>query len=86
MLSSTCVTCCKSPANPLAAGGASQLLMTSPNLAWLPGFIISSSGTIVTNTHIVADAVAVGGAAGNAIVCTLQDGRSFQAELVNFDW
>lgn len=50
------------------------------------GFIISSSGIIVTNTHIVADAVSVGGAAGNAVVCTLQDGRSFQAELVNFDW
>jgi hypothetical protein len=53
------------------------------------GFIISSSGgdgTVVTNTHIIADAIAGDSAAGAAILCTLQDGRSFPAQLVNFDW
>lgn len=53
------------------------------------GFIISSSGgdgTVVTNTHIIADAIAGDSAAGAAILCTLQDGRSLPAQLVNFDW
>ena len=53
------------------------------------GFIISSigpDGTVVTNTHIIADAIAGDGASASAILCTLQDGRSFQAQLVNFDW
>lgn len=41
----------------------------------------------MTNTHIVADAIpAAGGRSSRTIVCTLQDGRSFQADLVNFDW
>lgn len=39
----------------------------------------------MTNTHIIADAIASGGASCQ-IVCTLQDGRTFQADLVNFDW
>jgi hypothetical protein len=64
---------------------------TPPHTAACPsaGFIISSSGgdgTVVTNTHIVADAIAGDGAAGAAILCTLQDGRTFPAQLVNFDW
>jgi S1-C subfamily serine protease len=53
------------------------------------GFIISSSGgdgTVVTNTHIIADAIAGDSAAGAAILCTLQDGRTLPAQLVNFDW
>ena len=53
------------------------------------GFIISSrggDGTVVTNTHIIADAIAGDSTTGSAILCTLQDGRSFPAQLVNFDW
>ncbi len=41
----------------------------------------------MTNTHIIADAIpAAGGRSSRTIVCTLQDGRSFQADLLNFDW
>jgi S1-C subfamily serine protease len=53
------------------------------------GFIISSvgqDGTVVTNTHIIADAIGADSASASVILCTLQDGRSFQAQLVNFDW
>ncbi|HBZ42701.1 MAG TPA: trypsin [Maritimibacter sp.] len=41
------------------------------------GFIISDDGRIVTNAHVVADA--------NAVSVTLEDGRSFDAEVVGFD-
>lgn len=58
------------------------------------GFIIAADGMIVTNTHIIAEAIpaAMPAAASSnqegmrTIVCTLQDGRSYEAQLVNFDW
>lgn len=60
------------------------------------GFIISSEGVVVTNTHIVSEAISVedggkGGGPGAApcdavIAVTLQDGRCLSARLVNYDW
>lgn len=58
------------------------------------GFIIAADGTIVTNTHIIAEAIPAAMPAADSssqegrriILCTLQDGRSFEAQLVNFDW
>ena len=45
-----------------------------------------ADGMVVTNTHIVADAIPAQGGAPRRILCTLQDGRCLPAELVNFDW
>jgi len=60
------------------------------------GFIIDAGGLVVTNTHIVADAIdqADGGTGGGPeaplaralITVTLQDGRCLTARLVNYDW
>lgn len=79
------------------------------------GFIVSSDGTVLTNAHVVADAIgnlkkgasgrhiygsrgpitsrnghalsgaSIGTGDGRSIAVTLQDGRIFEAELVNYD-
>ncbi|GAB4816218.1 hypothetical protein N2152v2_003264 [Parachlorella kessleri] len=58
------------------------------------GFIVDADGTILTNAHVLADAImqqkhhlgaAAGAAAPKGITITLQDGRIFAGRLVNFD-
>lgn len=63
-----------------------NFLLRNPNGTQVPltvdqgsGFVISADGYIVTNQHVVSNAVE------NGIKVTLQDGRKFAAELVGLD-
>ncbi|KAJ7541320.1 hypothetical protein O6H91_10G054400 [Diphasiastrum complanatum] len=47
------------------------------------GFVIHPDGTILTNAHVVADAGK--GPHTGKLVVTMQDGRTFSGEVVNYD-
>lgn len=58
------------------------------------GFFIDADGTVLTNAHVVADAVRTGRAAGSgaagsggapALTVTLSDGRTFEGEVEALD-
>ncbi|KAH9295435.1 hypothetical protein KI387_039023, partial [Taxus chinensis] len=50
------------------------------------GTIIDSNGTILTNAHVVAEFTTGGVAHKGKIAVTLQDGRSFEGEVINADF
>eukprot|EP00249_Psilotum_nudum_P006306 c19622_g1_i1 orf=90-1535(+) len=60
-------------------GGRGMLLGQSSG----SGVIIGTDGTILTNAHVVANVG--GGYYRDKLLVTMQDGRSFDGEVVNFD-
>nr|ABK24658.1 unknown [Picea sitchensis] len=50
------------------------------------GTIIDSNGTILTNAHVVAEFTSAGVPYKGKVVVTLQDGRTFDGEVINADF
>eukprot|EP01018_Ginkgo_biloba_P025433 Gb_17877 [translate_table: standard] len=50
------------------------------------GTIIDSNGTILTNAHVVAEFTSAGVAHKGKVVVTLQDGRTFDGDVINADF
>lgn len=49
------------------------------------GFIFGEDGLILTNYHVVQAAISSRGSGDASVLVSLQDGRVFDAEVINFD-